>query len=203
MTLDLVLDREGDAALYRQIAEQIKDRISDGRLPAGTRLPTVRQLAADVGVTRLTIQNAYGELQSGGWVEATVGRGTYVSNTARPASIVATIGQDVTPDAVIGDIVQLTDIVGVRTLASASPDVALFPAHEFGQSLNAHCQDPAAANYASSQGSAPLRVQLSAWLHERGVVADPDDILVTSGVAQGLALTAQALARPSSSTARI
>ena len=196
MTLDLTLDREGDAALYRQIAEQIKDRISDGRLPAGTRLPTVRQLAADVGVTRLTIQNAYGELQSGGWVEATVGRGTYVSNTARPASIVATIGQDVTPDAVIGDIVQLTDIVGVRTLASASPDVALFPAHEFGQSLNAHCQDPAAANYASSQGSAPLRVQLSAWLHERGVVADPDDILVTSGVAQGLALTAQALARP-------
>ena len=196
MTLDLTLDREGDAALYRQIAEQIKDRISDGRLPAGTRLPTVRQLAADVGVTRLTIQNAYGELQSGGWVEATVGRGTYVSNTARPASIVAAIGQDVTPDAVIGDIVQLTDIVGVRTLASASPDVALFPAHEFGQSLNAHCQDPAAANYASSQGSAPLRVQLSAWLHERGVVADPDDILVTSGVAQGLALTAQALARP-------
>ncbi|MEZ4582691.1 MAG: GntR family transcriptional regulator [Caldilineaceae bacterium] len=57
MTLDLTLDREGDAALYRQIAEQIKDRISDGRLPAGTRLPTVRQLATDVGVTRLTIQN--------------------------------------------------------------------------------------------------------------------------------------------------
>lgn len=196
MTLELVLDREGNAALYHQIADQIKDRISDGRLPAGTRLPTVRQLAADVGVTRLTIQNAYGELQSGGWVEATVGRGTYVSDTARPSSIVDAIGHDVTPDAVIGDIMQLSDIVGVRTLASASPDASLFPTSEFWQSLSGQCHGTAVANYASSQGSAPLRVQLSAWVHERGIVADPDDILVTSGVAQGLTLTAQALARP-------
>lgn len=202
MTLGLTLDREGSAALYHQIAEQIKDRISDGRLPAGARLPTVRQLAADVGVTRLTVQNAYGELQSGGWVEATVGRGTFVSGTARPANLVAAIGQDVTPDAVINDIMQLSDIVGLRTLASASPDSALFPVHEFWQSLGGLCHEPnSAVNYLSSQGSGRLRVQLAAWVQERGIDAEPDDILVTNGVAQGLALTAQALARPGDAVA--
>ena len=82
MPLDLTLDRQGKVALYRQIAEQIKTRICDGRLLAGTRLPTVRQLATDAGVTRLTVQNAYGELQSAGWVEATVGRGTFVTSPA-------------------------------------------------------------------------------------------------------------------------
>src|SRR5947207_1937457 len=69
----LQLDRQRSQPLYQQIAEQIKTQISDGRLPIGTRLPTVRQLAITLGVTRLTVHSAYSELQSGGWVEATVG----------------------------------------------------------------------------------------------------------------------------------
>ena len=72
MSLDFNLDRTNPVALYQQIAEHLKARISDGRLPAGARLPTVRQLASDLGVTRLTVQNAYAELQMAGWVEATV-----------------------------------------------------------------------------------------------------------------------------------
>src|SRR5690606_40434830 len=49
-----------------------------------SQLPTVRRLAADLAVTRLTVQNAYAELQSSGWIESTVGRGTFVSRDARP-----------------------------------------------------------------------------------------------------------------------
>ncbi|MCA9947601.1 MAG: winged helix-turn-helix transcriptional regulator, partial [Anaerolineales bacterium] len=77
--LDIQISRNGKQSLYRQIAENIRERIRDGRLPANTRLPTVRQLADQLGVTRLTVQNAYAELQADGWVEAVVGRGTFVS----------------------------------------------------------------------------------------------------------------------------
>ena len=58
VSLDFHLDRDNSVALYQQITEHFKQRISDGRLPAGARLPTVRQLASELGVTRLTVQNA-------------------------------------------------------------------------------------------------------------------------------------------------
>ena len=65
MGLFVQLDRQGDKALYQQIVQQIKSRINRGLLPPGTSLPTVRQLAAELGVTRLTVHNAYSELQAG------------------------------------------------------------------------------------------------------------------------------------------
>ena len=195
--MNLQLERESNVALYHQIAEQIKDRIADGRLPPGAQLPTVRQLAAEAGVTRLTIQNAYGELQSGSWIEATVGRGTYVSRTINPARRVANIGLDVSPDAVINDIVQLHDVAGLRSMASASPDATLFPAQEFWSALGAVASDLAAVvNYGSSQGDPDLRIELAKWIKERGIDAEPEQILVTNGAAQGLSLVAQALTRP-------
>ena len=73
MSSAITLHRTDTTPLYRQIADQLRDAISGGRLPAGAQLPTVRQLAAELAVTRLTVQTAYAELQSGGWIEATVG----------------------------------------------------------------------------------------------------------------------------------
>ena len=197
MSLGLDLQRHAGLALYRQIADQIKDRICDGRLPAGARLPTVRQMAADAGVTRLTVQNAYGELQGDGWIEATVGRGTFVSSTAGMHPELSEFGRDVTPDAVIQDIVQLDQVSGVRSLASASPDASLFPGDEFWAAIGSLKDDAASmASYGPSQGDPQLRVELAEWLRGRGFAPSPDEILITAGAAQGLSLVAQALARP-------
>jgi DNA-binding transcriptional MocR family regulator len=136
-------------------------------------------------------------LQSAGWVEATVGRGTFVCDTAQNCRLTSAIGKNLTPDAVINDIVQLDQIAGVRSMASASPDPALFPAQEFWAQLNGLSPDAIAmAGYSSSQGDPDLRVQLTNWVGERGVQAAPDDILVTAGATQALALVAQALTRP-------
>ena len=195
MSLDFQLDRTNPVALYQQITEHLKARISDGRLPAGSRLPTVRQLAADLGVTRLTIQNAYAELQTAGWVEATVGRGTYVSHDVNGHSF----GRGMvalTPDGVINDILQLNQIVGLRSMASASPDPRLFPAEEFWATL-AELQSDALAmvSYSSSQGDPQLRVEISQDLAERGIDVTPDEVLVVAGVTQGLALISRTLAQ--------
>ena len=195
MSLDFQLDRTNPVALYQQITEHLKTRISEGRLPAGSRLPTVRQLAADLGVTRLTIQNAYAELQTAGWIESTVGRGTYVSHDVNGHSF----GRGMvalTPDGVINDILQLNQIVGLRSMASASPDPRLFPAEEFWATL-AELQSDAIAmvSYSSSQGDPQLRVEISQDLAERGIDVTPDEVLVVAGVTQGLALISRTLAQ--------
>ena len=199
MSLDLQIKRAEPTALYRQIADQIRDRICDGHLPGGTRLPTVRRLAKEAGVTRLTVQNAYGELQSEGWIEATVGRGTFVSQITPQRASYPAFGQEATPDAVIKDIVELDQVVGIRSLASASPDPALFPADEFWQALAGLCDVSSLVAYGSSQGDPRLRVVLADWLRERAIDAGPDAILITAGATQGLSLVAQALARPGDS----
>lgn len=196
MSLDFQVDRTSSVALYQQIIEHLKARISDGRLPAGARLPTVRQLASDLGVTRLTVQNAYAELQAAGWIESTVGRGTYVSHDVNGHSF----GRGMvalTPDGVINDILQLNQIVGLRSMASASPDARLFPAGEFWSTI-ADLQSDAAAmvSYSSSQGDPQLRVEISQDLGERGIDVTPDEVLVVAGVTQGLALISRTLAQP-------
>lgn len=197
MSLALEIQRGQGAPLYKQIADQIKDQICSRRLPNGARLPTIRQLAHELGVTRVTVQNAYDELQAAGWIEATIGRGTFVSDNIQAQRLPQAFGQPVTLDNVIGDILQVNEMVGVRSLASASPDPALFPADEFWGGLAQLRQDaPTMVSYGSSQGVPALRIELAALLHERQIDVTPDEILVTAGVTQGLALVTQALCRP-------
>ena len=72
------LDRHSEEPLYRQIEGYVRQGILSGSLEPGTRLPAVRQLAADLGVNRITVENAYAELAADGLVAARVGSGTYV-----------------------------------------------------------------------------------------------------------------------------
>jgi GntR family transcriptional regulator len=68
---------------YEQIRAQIASMIEAGTLPAGTQLPTIRQLAADLGLAANTVARAYRELESGSWVVSRVRHGTTVA--VRPA----------------------------------------------------------------------------------------------------------------------
>lgn len=197
MSSEIKIDRAASPALYQQIIEQFKERICDGRLPAGTRLPTVRRLAGDLGVTRLTIQNAYAALQEGSWIESTVGRGTFVSHSIRPNTFGRALTPNLSPDTVIGEILQVNQVVGLRSFASASPDAGLFPMDEFWQGLVAQQHEFAKiTNYGSSQGDAQLRIEISRDLLERAIHTGPDEVIVVAGVTQGLALVAQSLAQP-------
>lgn len=197
MSLHLSLVRADAVPLYRQIAEQIRDRISEGVLPPGTQLPTVRALATSLGVTRMTVQTAYADLQSGGWIEATVGRGTFVSDVALASRRLPARSLPLTPDVVIDDMIQMGRVQGVRSLANASPDSRLFPADEFFAAVGDLRSDfGALAEYGPTQGDADLRIEVAALLAERGVQALPDEILVTSGATQALSLVTQALCRP-------
>lgn len=200
------LARDNDVALYQQIADQLKSQIRTQQLSTGARLPTIRQLAQELGVTRVTVQSAYDELQAGGWIEATVGRGTFVSKQlpAAPAmeAIPPHFGQQLTADAVINDLLQIHQLQAQQhqaghSLALASPDPRLFPVERFAESWAAVQPDVRALLcYGSPQGDPPLRAAMADLLQKRGVTVEPDGVIITNGLTHGLALVAQALAQP-------
>lgn len=197
MALSLQINRDDTRPVYQQIAAQIKNQISVGRLPPGTRLPSVRQMADSLKVNRLTVHNAYSELQADGWVESTVGRGTYVLKQAQPLMLLSVINCEASAQNVLYDIESIKQIPTMRSLAYAEPDPALFPADEFMGSMIALRREAAnLLSYDSPQGDPMLRVELTTLLRERGVLAMPDEIVVTSGGMQAISLIAQALAQP-------
>jgi GntR family transcriptional regulator len=81
----LVVDETLETPPYRQIAEQIRSAIERGELQPDMSLPTVRQLAGDLGIAPNTVARAYTELQNEGWLTSEGRRGTRVA-TKTPAS---------------------------------------------------------------------------------------------------------------------
>lgn len=75
------LDGSRRASLYAQLYENLREAVLGGRLAAGTRLPSSRDLSAELGVSRNTVTNAYARLRAEGYLEGRVGSGTYVSPT--------------------------------------------------------------------------------------------------------------------------
>jgi DNA-binding transcriptional regulator YhcF (GntR family) len=82
--LYLIVEEASETPPYRQIAEQIQGAIERTDLKPGFALPTVRQLAGDLGVAPNTVARAYAELQESGWLVSDGRRGTHVAeNTPR------------------------------------------------------------------------------------------------------------------------
>jgi GntR family transcriptional regulator len=86
MTLALRVDAHDPTPPYEQLHRQLATAITFGALAPGTRLPTVRQLAADLGVAAGTVMRAYSELESGGLVTTRRGGGTTVAKVPRAFS---------------------------------------------------------------------------------------------------------------------
>jgi GntR family transcriptional regulator len=74
----VAVDDRRDISPYQQIVEQIRALIERGELPPGTAIPTVRQLASDLGVAPNTVARAYADLQTEGWLASDGRRGTRV-----------------------------------------------------------------------------------------------------------------------------
>jgi DNA-binding transcriptional regulator YhcF (GntR family) len=86
MTLALRVDARDPTPPYEQLHRQLATAIAFGALAPGTRLPSVRQLAADLGVAAGTVMRAYSELESGGLVTTRRGGGTTVAKAPRALS---------------------------------------------------------------------------------------------------------------------
>jgi DNA-binding transcriptional MocR family regulator len=198
--IQIVLERESDVPLYRQIVARLHALIRDGALAPGTRLPTIRQLAQELRLTRLTVHTAYTELQAQGLIESVVGRGTYVAAT-RPASLAANPAPHMPamlPVWHARDLlseVALSERPGLIALTHAIPAPETYPLRELRRAFAAALAHPEALTYGTAQGEPPLREQISRLLLERGLAVPPELVLVTSGAQQAIAVALRALTR--------
>jgi len=195
--------RDGKAApVYQQIAAWFRAEIADGRLGAGDRLPTIRELARALAVNRDTVALAYDALAREGAIASTVGRGTFVR---RPPP------SDPPPpfDPVLSPIVErLLDFdrarvryaapAGTVPLHSLVPDPSLYPADEFRRAIARVLSREGAdlLRYGLPQGHLGLREVLATRLRETGVRCSADEITVTQGASEGIALALRLFAAP-------
>ena len=215
----LTLHPSGTRSLYQQITDTLQREIADGTLPAGTRLPSSRQLARDLRVSRITIVTAYAELEAAGAIEARGGSGTYVLPPWMPprppngsdepaASPVAPVLPSWQRDLVHpanAEREQMLDHVlrGPLTpdtigFAWGAGDPRLIPITEFRRALVdiLDADGPAALGPEGGAGYPPLRHWLAGYLRQIGLDATPDDILVTGGTQQTISLVAETLLQP-------
>jgi GntR family transcriptional regulator/MocR family aminotransferase len=180
----LRLDREQGVPLRSQLESGLRDAIRSGRLQGGERLPSSRELARELGVSRGLVQECYHQLLAEGYLTSQVGSATRVAAGARPAPAPPPPGP-VPPARLIAD------------FRSGVPDLASFPRGDWVWATREACRTVATPDldYGDPRGSAALRRVVAAYLRRvRAAAADPDRIVVCTGFAQGLGLVLRALA---------
>ncbi|MGW3008480.1 MocR-like pyridoxine biosynthesis transcription factor PdxR [Streptomyces sp. NPDC001219] len=193
---DLHLDLTGPGGLRAALLRALRDAVRSGRLAPGTRLPSSRSLAADLGIARNTVADAYAELVAEGWLSARQGSGTRVAWGPLPGGV---RGRDLprTPPAAP----RTPDPPGPAgrprfDLTPGTPDVSAFPRTAWlAAARRALTAAPSEAfGYGTPSGRPELRAVLADYLaRARGVRADPDRIVLCAGFMQGLALLSRAL----------
>ncbi|MDG9704308.1 PLP-dependent aminotransferase family protein [Streptomyces sp. DH37] len=196
---DLHLDLGGPGGLRASLMRALRDAVRTGRLAPGTRLPSSRSLAADLGVARNTVADAYAELVAEGWLAARQGSGTRVAPRAEPAVPPDTPpGTRPTPPRHSPHPVPpaRTPPRILHDLCSGRPDVSAFPrAAWLTSARRALTAAPSEAlGYDDPRGRPELRRALAGYLARvRGVRTDPERIVVCAGVVRGLALLGEVL----------
>jgi GntR family transcriptional regulator len=99
----VILSVDPDRALpvYEQVREQIKRMVASGTLRAGTRLPTIRQLAADLGLAKGTIERAYDLLETDTVIETKGRKGTFVVEMTRATKHQQTVALDTAAETLV------------------------------------------------------------------------------------------------------
>ena len=169
----------GRLPLYGALSSRLRMLIADGRLPVGARLPAERELAAAMGLSRVTVNSAYARLREDGWASARRGAGTF---SALPAGTQPAAWVPAPPDEAVIDL--------AHAAPSAPPEVAAAYAAalaDLPRLLPSHGYAPA--------GLPELRARIADRYTSRGLATTPEQILVTSGALHGISVVFRALLR--------
>jgi GntR family transcriptional regulator/MocR family aminotransferase len=171
------LDRASELPLHEQLERSLRENIRRGRLPAGTRLPSTRGLAAELGVSRGVVTEAYGQLGAEGYLETRQGAAVRVARAVR-ATVPRAPARSLMPSF-------------AYHFHPGLPDLAGFPRDRWLRSLRAALgQSPLdAVGYGDPRGVPRLRETLADYLgRARGTAADPENMLMCTGFMQGFSI---------------
>jgi GntR family transcriptional regulator/MocR family aminotransferase len=201
----LHLDLSGAGPLNQQLARALKAAVLDGRLAPGTRVPASRELARALRVSRNTVVDAYEQLGAEGFLAGRVGAGTFVALRAAPrpprpaaaprAPRLSGWGRRVRD----GERAQAALPRGGQWRFNLEYGVPLvLPAlHSAWRRALSTAVDRSGLGYMPPHGLPVLREAIAAYLgRRRGIVADPEDVVVLAGTQQGVELASRLLADP-------
>lgn len=205
-------NKKSDAPLITRVMQDIRQRIEDRHLVAGSRLPSIRAQATSAGVSKSTVVNAYERLVAEGVIEPRAGSGFYVNDrsikraapvtsdnaAAEPLSNTMTTDrqQDIDPVWIIRH--SLNDSrVSYQPGCGWLPE-AWMPTDEIRRALRMLSRQPAAplTGYGTPQGLPALRELLAHRINERGIVASPEQVMMTESGTQAVDLICRVLLTP-------
>ena len=196
---------EGSAPLQQQLYQQLSQRIIKQRYTPGSRLPSSRQMAQDLGISRNTVNAVYDQLKAEGFLQSRAGKGVFVHEditaVAKPAGrgpkrpIRTTTALPPLP---------VPPVNKLRTVEDANlpfqpglPDIDAFPIRSWNRILHHQESRRALRGYDSIQGFQPLRRAIADYLRtSRGVRCGEHQVIITNGAQQALSLIADVFLHP-------
>jgi DNA-binding transcriptional MocR family regulator len=180
-------------ATAADIVASVQREIESGSLPAGSRLPPVRALEKQLGLSKNTAQAAYDELVARGLVEARERAGVFVLSASRfvsPGTIIAAPHPAFVPPPI-----SRPDLApkGVTQLSTVFIDPDLLPTDRIAECARSVLRERMPSHY-DAQGYRPLRESIAKRLQARGLDVEADEIVITTGSQQSLDIVARSLA---------
>jgi GntR family transcriptional regulator/MocR family aminotransferase len=180
----ITLDRSADIPLRAQLEDQFRRAIRSGRLGAGDRVPSSRALASALGLSRGLVQECYAQLLAEGYLVTRGGSATRVAGAATRPEPSRQLSPP-RPPRLVAD------------FRSGVPDLASVPREDWAWAVREACRTAPNADldYGDPCGTWRLREVVAAYLRRvRAVDASADQVIICSGMAQGLGLVLRALA---------
>jgi GntR family transcriptional regulator/MocR family aminotransferase len=200
------LDRNSQITLFQQLDKAMRKLILDGTVAANQRLPSSRQLADDLGVSRITVKNVYEQLIAEGYVYSKIGSGTFAAeNLKREKSPRINKRKKLKsrPEHVLSDQNKrialskaTTRIAETRSFRPGVPALDAFPRklwNKYWRDVNTNCHNDS-FGYGPTGGIPRLKNAIASHLRDaRSVVCDAEQIVITTGAQQAFVLIAFAL----------
>jgi GntR family transcriptional regulator/MocR family aminotransferase len=207
----IVIDRDAEMPLHRQVYDGYREAILRGDLAPGQKILSSRELASEIRVSRFPVLHAYAQLLAEGYFESQVGSGTYISTTL-PEQMMSSDHQTASSEEVIsghrptarrnvvypkremGSILQ-----GWGSFGLHQPAFDQFPFPVWSTLVDRHSRNPAASaiHRIDPMGSKRFRQEICAYLRTaRAVKCEPEQIMIVSGSQQALDITARVLLDP-------
>lgn len=183
----IILQDNKEIGLARQIFISLKERILTGQIPQGEALPSTRELAKGLGVSRNTVCEAYDMLWTEGFIVSRQGAPSRVADGLQIQSIQQS------------ERAQNTDKILPAILwdfKTGQPDLSLFPWQTWNKMINDAAGSLSARQleYSGPKGYEPLCEEIARWLlRSRSMEVSPEDIFITSGATQALHLLVEIL----------
>ena len=204
----IAVDRGASKALHRQIYDAYRAAIIEGRLHPGQRIPSSRGLAAERGVSRFPVLNAYAQLLAEGYLESRVGAGTVVSTalpeqltSCAPAGVRFATSRSGTRPVVGRSFLPSSEssapwLLGWGAFGVGQVAVDQCPLQILSSLVARQCRslDLRSFHYGDPMGSRTLRETLATYLRTaRSVHCEAEQVMITSGSQQALEISARVL----------